>query len=178
MQRLLLEREFLSPTTCDLLVQFFRTNIDELGCPDAEPTFEDRVIHYRNLDSGNAAHAQTKRVMNAVRFVISQKIAAHFRQRCVLPEVTQLVIWKEGMSQSFHLDRARATTTYAAIVYLNADFEGGETIFRGIKPVRPTTGAMIAFNGRNEPHGVSRVRSGTRFTLPVWFTEDPSAIEY
>ena len=39
--------------------------------------------------------------------------------------------------------------------------------------VRPRKGRMIVFgSGRENPHRVTRVRSGTRYVLSFWFTCD------
>ena len=78
--------------------------------------------------------------------------------------------WSVGDGQPLHLDEARPTTTYAALVYLNEGFPGGETFFENGRTVRPHTGTLTAFRGASLRHGVRRVTSGIRLTMPIFFT--------
>jgi hypothetical protein len=82
----------------------------------------------------------------------------------------QLVMWPPGSEQPAHLDNRRAETRFAAILYLNDDFTGGETFFEGTGFTgTPRTGRLIAFPGRHLRHGVHRITAGTRYTLALWF---------
>lgn len=85
-------------------------------------------------------------------------------------EVFQLVMWPQGMEQKVHIDKRREATSHAAILYLNDDFEGGQTYFPDIgEEVQPQRGLLAAFPGRTLPHGVRRIERGTRHTLALWF---------
>ncbi len=62
--------------------------------------------------------------------------------------------------------------TYSSLFYLNNDFTGGELVFpnHGMS-VRPKAGLFVAFpSSPPYQHYVSPVRSGWRYSLPVWFT--------
>jgi predicted 2-oxoglutarate/Fe(II)-dependent dioxygenase YbiX len=68
---------------------------------------------------------------------------------------------------------------FAAVLYLNEEFEGGEVFFplQGVR-LKPSTGLLIGFRGTAEsPHGVTAVRKGERFTMPCWYSLDPSVAE-
>jgi 2OG-Fe(II) oxygenase superfamily len=174
---LLIQPAFLSPTVCGRLINFFQKNIDALGGADMEPSFSCRVIRFRSL-SENAPHqAEVMRILRAVRFLVSQQIMEFFQTHAVFPEETQLVVWCEKMQQALHRDKSRSTTSYASVIYLNDYFEGGETFFVKHGNVKPKTGTMIAFHGASEEHGVTTIRSGTRYTLPCWFTNNPDFAE-
>lgn len=60
----------------------------------------------------------------------------------------------------------------SATIYLNDDFEGGEYYF----PVqhigfRPKIGDLIIFPGnQNYNHIISIITSGSRYTIPLWYT--------
>jgi predicted 2-oxoglutarate/Fe(II)-dependent dioxygenase YbiX len=64
----------------------------------------------------------------------------------------------------------------SAIYYLNETFEGGEIVFdRESLAVKPRQGLLLAFpsDGRHV-HEVLPVRSGVRYTMPIWFTKQES----
>ena len=65
---------------------------------------------------------------------------------------------------------------YSSIIYLNDDYEGGET-YIGLPGhklndtiIKPKTGRLVSFRGKDIPHGVNKVTKGTRFTLPAWYS--------
>ncbi|XP_012938387.1 prolyl 3-hydroxylase 1 [Aplysia californica] len=67
---------------------------------------------------------------------------------------------------------------YSAILYLNADFEGGEFFFAHSNKseqvsLRPKCGRLVGFNA-GEFHGVRAVKSGQRCALALWFTHNPN----
>lgn len=85
-------------------------------------------------------------------------------------ETHQLVMWPAGAGQPVHVDKRRASTTHAAIVYLNDGFVGGQTYFPDIgEEVQPQHGLLAAFPGGALPHGVRPITAGTRYTLALWF---------
>ncbi len=174
---LLCHPEFLSPEACAFLIDFYKRNIATLGGPDVSPAFSHRVIRFRNLIEATPRHAEVVRLMSVTRFVASQRIAEYFRESIVLPEESQLVAWHPGTHQPPHRDTLRSTTTYVALCYLNEGFVGGQTFFPNDAGVDPKAGMMISFHGARREHGVTMIRSGVRYTMPIWFTDDPAAIE-
>ena len=65
---------------------------------------------------------------------------------------------------------------YSAIIYLNDDFEGGET-YIGLPGhelddtiIKPKLGRLVCFRGKDILHGVNKVTKGDRFTLPAWYS--------
>jgi hypothetical protein len=176
MNALLVHEGFLEPAACRLLVDYFQRRIGELGSEDVSPAFSLRVIRYRDILTAHP-EAEVVRVISAARFIASQRIAEFFRAGCVLPEESQIVVWQTGMAQPVHRDTLRPTTTYVALCYLNDDYEGGGTFFPGIGTVTPKAGMMLAFHGATVAHGVTTVRSGVRYVMPIWFTDDLRALE-
>jgi len=64
----------------------------------------------------------------------------------------------------------------SAIYYLSDEFEGGEIVF-GSQPltIKPRRGLLMAFpSDAAHLHEVLPVRSGTRYTMAVWFTRQRS----
>ena len=108
--------------------------------------------------------------MCAIQWLATEHLRDFFGVRQIYPEETQLVRWSVGDGQPLHLDSTRSTTTYAAILYLNDDFLGGETFFEPGPMIRPQRGTLIGFHGASLLHGVRIVTLGTRLTMPMWFT--------
>ena len=63
--------------------------------------------------------------------------------------------------------------SFSAIVYLNNEFMGGELDFpdRG-EQIEPHAGLMVAFPS-DYVHQVLPVTAGKRYSLNLWFTQDP-----
>jgi len=59
-----------------------------------------------------------------------------------------------------------------AIYYLSDDFEGGEIVFhRQRLLIDPRRRLLLAFPSNAEhEHEARAVRSGVRYTMPIWFT--------
>lgn len=57
------------------------------------------------------------------------------------------------------------TIQYGVVIYLNDDFEGGQLFYPESKTnIKPESG-MLIFHKGDKIHGVSKVESGTRYTL-------------
>ena len=78
--------------------------------------------------------------------------------------------WPEGCSQRPHADSENpdgsahpfAWRSYASILYLNVDFEGGQIYFPGLKLAPPIQSGMLVFFPGNlsHLHGVRRITQG------------------
>jgi hypothetical protein len=81
-------------------------------------------------------------------------------------------------SHPWHYDNRSETLeqrTHTAIVYLNDEFDGGLTRFKETdigpyREVEPVAGRMVAFDVANNAHGVTRLNSGKRYVLNLWFS--------
>jgi hypothetical protein len=165
----LLRRDFLAPQTCEWLSGYTAKNLARHACSDAVSSFNGRVIHYRHLDMTYQDDRQAARILTAVRLVLAAELTARYRELS-LPEKSQLVIWPTGTGQGPHLDKTRSSTTFASVIFLNDNFKGGETFISGHPDVAPQQGSLLVFRGDQVEHGVRVVHAGTRFTLPIWFT--------
>jgi|TARA_R110002012_G_scaffold151675_1_gene311629 hypothetical protein len=79
---------------------------------------------------------------------------------------SQIVEWPENSLQPSHLDFNYHT--YTSILYLNDDYEGGETLV-GTKVIRPKKGKIVLFKGNKIKHQVLKIKSGKRYTNPTWY---------
>ena len=100
------------------------------------------------------------------------------------PEQTEIMWWPQGKGQEMHIDvmakplyevpielrkgtdledmtneedviNVVPFTDYASILYLNDDFEGGETFFEDGQSVSPKTGRCVIFQSMKHFHGVN-----------------------
>ena len=126
------------------------------------------------------------------------------------PEQSEIMWWPSGKGQEMHIDvmakplyeiphQARIGTPlefledeeqvinvvpytdYASILYLNDNFEGGETYFEDGQEVAPETGTCVIFQSMKHFHGVNPANvDGTgedRYTAPIWYTTQAEEME-
>ena len=84
---------------------------------------------------------------------------------------SNLVKWPKGARHRMHTDYAVRETVLASIVYLNHDFQGGQTHFEDETYIQPVIGRILLFNGNERYHGVKEILEGTRFTVASWYTK-------
>ena len=81
----------------------------------------------------------------------------------------QIVEWPKNSSQLLHVDDFYNHTTLSSVLYLNDDYEGGETFFKDGTIVKPKRGRILVFDGLKYYHGVKQVTKGTRYASPCWY---------
>jgi predicted 2-oxoglutarate/Fe(II)-dependent dioxygenase YbiX len=101
------------------------------------------------------------------------------------PETVILAALRAGGHHSRHADNCRPNERgewvpnhtpqrdVSAIYYLNDAFDGGEILFHQQQlKVKPRRGLLVAFPSDGDHiHEVLPVRSGVRYTMPIWFTK-------
>lgn len=102
-------------------------------------------------------------------------VPAQFGFGMLYPELTLVCRAPEGSEMPSHRDYPWRCKS--AILYLNDDFEGGETCFADGKKIRPETGKIVIFDGSNVDHEVAPVRGGSRYNVSLWWTRDPLRLE-
>ena len=104
------------------------------------------------------------------------------------PETVILAALGVGGNHSPHADNCRQNEhgdwvanhtpqrDVTAIYYLNDEFDGGEIFFERVQlMVKPRRGLLLAFpSDADHVHEVLPVRSGVRYTMPIWFTNQQS----
>jgi len=81
----------------------------------------------------------------------------------------EIVEWPEKSFQRVHRDLFNPNTIFTSVTYLNTSYSGGRTFFVDDVEIVPKVGRTIYFDGVYYDHGVSKVESGTRYTLPIWY---------
>lgn len=81
----------------------------------------------------------------------------------------QIVQWPTNSSQDYHIDYGKKDTPFTSITYLNDDYLGGETSFQNDINIIPKKGRTVYFSGQQYNHGVLKVLTNTRYTIPIWY---------
>ena len=69
-------------------------------------------------------------------------------------------------------------TDYASILYLNDNFEGGETYFEDGTLLKPEQGTCVIFESMKHFHGVHPAHGEEdRYTSPIWYTSEADQME-
>lgn len=131
---------------------------------------------------GNALTHMTKYngVLDTYRIIercieeISKSYGIAKEKIVVKQDTLSVVKWTEGTYLDLHVDDlGYVTDNHLPVhIYLNDAYEGGEIRFETHNlSFKPHVGEFIVFPGNMYyPHEVTKVLSGVRYTLPIWFT--------
>jgi len=173
----------ISEADCALLVRTF----DELeslvfGASDVASFWDKRGIWYADVVKHRPEAAAV--MLEAMRRCLVEM--KHFWKLNVpvYPDGMHLMSWKEGLFMVPHADNAYPDgkphelpyRDLSGVLYLNDTFEGGGLYLtaRDIL-VKPKAGTMISMTGGfHHEHGVVRVESGLRVTIPFFTSFDKS----
>tara|TARA_B100000424_G_scaffold9860_1_gene7406 strand:+ start:138 stop:797 length:660 start_codon:yes stop_codon:yes gene_type:complete len=158
-------------------------------------TFKRRLSRYsfwdeRVLQCHSITKPKVRKLIASIQYKVIVKCCKFFDEECVYPDHTDIVTWKSGMELKPHVDNMHIYNPdlkhntphrdYSSIIYLNDNYEGGNTIFPNQNyKTTPKAGKLIVFpSGSSHPHGVTEVTSGVRYTLAMWFTKDLNHISF
>ena len=87
------------------------------------------------------------------------------------PDYVGVIRWEPGTFMKPHYDDSAKEGIYdlfAALLYLNDDFEGGYTGFKDME-VKPKAGKLLIFSNSQYKHHVTKVIGKHRYALSFWF---------
>lgn len=188
-KRFVLLDSFLDENSCCDIVRYFLDNIGERSCSNAgNREFDHRILYYESIPEPSVRSR-----LSEIKYGAMRELRRFYRIDTIYCESCHIVRWAKGHSLGLHADNAYFPSgkpnytnwrTFAAVLFLNRDFEGGEFYFHSYdsngrdRSIRPKTGTLLAFGaGLDFVHGVREVEDGDRFTVAMWFTDDPSRIE-
>lgn len=138
---------FLSNKTCEDLISFYKDNLD-------------KKFVYHMTEPIKVINNENTLVKSCL-----QKIDAQCNSMAdVYMDNAEIIKWLNSGYMPPHHDIG---DKFAAIVYLNDDYEGGELMLENLK-IKPKTGELIVFENGAVLHGVNTI-VGERFTLSTWF---------
>ncbi len=172
---------FLTPGECGLLVETANALAGAMHGEDIELDFwKDRLLYFRDV---LAARPGAAALMRDAQRRVTERLRGFYELAApIFADTVQLVRWRSGMHMPPHSDRANPDGSphgmpfrdFGSIVYLNEEYEGGELYFPRLDlTVKPATGMLLAFTGGwHHEHGVLKVLSGDRLTMPAFYTFD------
>lgn len=174
----LLIDNFLTQEEIHVLLNFIKkTDMWESGGNDEY--WASRVIHISNKDSD----MKERKILSDIRSRISNAIKSYYDIPEIYSDGIHLVRWFDGMELHPHCDDmsndennhiAFGYRKYGSIIYLNDDFQGGETFYpKNNFYVKPKVGNLSVHPGdQDHLHGVTKVEGGTRYTIASFWTDD------
>ena len=158
------QRDFLNKDLCQWLVKFHQEYYDKLGMPvdlnQRKCLDLYSCCYFLKLDTDSNPSDPIKYVISLLNNHISKINKNSFIN------YSQIVNWPAGSYQPSHRDFDYHPLT--SIIYLNNDFEGGETLV-GDQKIFPEIGKIVSFSGKDTYHEVLPVKSGSRFTIATWY---------
>jgi len=173
---------FLDKDFCQIYFSYLYNKTNKVCNDNSDmPWHIGNNIYYHDVDDFYLKN-HLKTINYKVAEIISKSInIQHY------PHFCDLVLWKEGQymirhvdngfGQSDELQKVLCMRTYSAIIYLNNDYIGGETVVKindnNDYVSCPKVGSLLAFSSdEKSEHGVKQVTSGIRATIAMWFTDD------
>jgi predicted 2-oxoglutarate/Fe(II)-dependent dioxygenase YbiX len=171
---------------CDTIFNYYKNNhSNNINDIHILPWFEENTLYWNLLKN-----TEIKNEIGKCRSIITNLVKKSYGVN-VFPNVTTLVMWKEGKSMAIHKDNGYDNDkhilhmrTYTAVMYINDNFEGGETIIMKENSneieyeCTPQKGSVLIFKSDESClHGVKMIEKGERLTLSMWFTMDKQYLE-
>jgi|TARA_R100000482_G_C5010487_1_gene95435 hypothetical protein len=140
---------FLSKEECKFLIEYYESNTENIEkFRDVFPL----TLHFVEK-------------LNFLTFKLN-KIAEEFNAQI---DWFQIVKWPKNSFQELHFDTAKKETVLSSIVYLNDNFEGGQTYFEEGTMFKPKKGRGLFFDGQYYKHGVTPVKKQIRYVVATWY---------
>lgn len=173
MAELLILENFLSQDDCRGFIACYEANRPLLR-HDTHDYWRDRVLYFNDMPERDR---HTKLRIRELVYRQIDLLRRHFKYSGPLfPETINLVSWPPNLEMVPHVDQDNgfAQRMFAAVGYLNDDYEGGEIHFPKIgHSIKPRADMLVAFHcGPEYRHGVRATKGDVlRYTFPTWFTE-------
>ena len=185
-----IEDNFISSSQCQEIINYTNESLGIMTAvghsEDTIPTFEpqedyyDFAEHHARQDEilddanyqGHADFLNTKEETSEFYTKVVDKVTRvckSFDDRAN-PDYVGVIRWSPGTFMKPHYDSSAKEGIYdlfAALLYLNDDFEGGRTLLES-KKIEPEVGKVIVFISNKMKHGVEKVKGG-RFTYISWW---------
>ena len=162
---------FLDETVCDEVVKYF--NNTKVRNTHLNDYFKDKTLCpylvEDNLLLSQILIFQIKSIQTASKLFYKDNLDVN-----LYLEYWNIVQMLPGKDMEVHEDQDQRD--YSSVLYLNDDFIGGNTYFpKNDFICNPKKGKIIFFSSRIY-HGVTKVISGERYTLPCWYSTNQNNI--
>lgn len=188
----LVQPGFLTPEECSILSEFTRKNCvigDGYG-GDPHPHTPTETFAGITIDN-NFAHPEQPEYQLALQVMMRARnqLMRHFGLLTLWLDYGHLVsrtavtspetqVPEDEYSHPWHYDNQSEGVkyrTHTAILYINDGFEGGHTCFKEAefgpyREVTPQAGSLVGFSVADNAHAVTKLLTGERFVLNMWFS--------
>jgi hypothetical protein len=179
--------DFINKEDLDKIINYLNQheNNDEfMGGKD----LKDSQIKKENPEVGNLLDKYENKVYQEAYKLFTERYGVPINRIPV--NSTHCVKWIPGMNSKLHCDCEKPDGTPAftadfykynvsVLMYPNDNYTGGEITFPDYDLVfKPKAGSMIIFPGNGAyKHTVERVKTGTRYTMPSWYSFDVKSFD-
>ena len=150
-----IEENFITPDECNKFIDLSKSNKKELPYGSPSRGGDTYLTTVPSLDED---------VVNRVN-----SLCKSFDSQSNL-DFVGVVRWPVGTFMKPHTDNNNnhPKDIFAAMLYLNDDFDGGYTVFEHLE-VKPEVGKLIVFSNSYYLHYVNKVEGAERFVLSFWY---------
>ena len=167
----------LTQDECEEVIQYYEEYPELRRSGDAQERFNGYTMETSQV------HGPLLKTIAALTNRLIIKAAKSYNVEELYLDFQTIVKWEQGEEMEFHADNVTQEKEphhycgwrdYSSILYLNHDYEGGDTIFKHQQQRQPPMqGTAILFPATfGYTHGVAKVETGTRYTISSWFTQD------
>ena len=124
-------------------------------------------------DRGMDPMSFTTRLIDIDKSVITPFVKDYIEERINIKlnhRWSQFQVWPVNSNSVSHIhdDPRAGDANFTSMLYLNDDFNGGD-FFTDDIIIKPRTGRLTLFNGREIYHGVARVLDKPRYSIIFWW---------
>lgn len=178
--RILQIKKFLPDTLCDNIIAY-RTMVN-VSSKGANPYYQSKSLPIKLISDRKIAA-----LVQEIKYTMMYNLRSEYIISDIYPDFSDVVKLSEGDKLDLHADNAYYPSgkpnyvnhrTFTAMVYLNDDYEGGDLYFADGSTIRPEKGMAVGFPAGIEfAHGMREVKWGNRYTVAIWYTDNPTHIE-
>lgn len=150
---MIIKKNYITNEECDHLIQHYEDNLDKTFLFESNKT---NPLIVKNSD-------------NIIIKSILSKIENDFLKiyGAKMIENVEIVKWPVSTKMETHTDHDN--DKFAFILYLNDDYDGGETIIHNIATIKPEKGKLMTFVGKEHMHSVTEIKNKNRYTMIGWY---------
>ena len=168
-----IEENYITPEECEEFIKLSKDN--QKPIPYGDPT-RGGDTYLTNVEWKNHGASYHGGDIDVVVPSLENKVVTSVNKLCesfdneINLDYVGVVRWPVGTFMKPHVDdnNIHNPDVFAAMLYLNDDFEGGHTLFEQYD-IKPEVGKLIVFSNSQLLHYVSKVEDSERFVLSFWY---------
>jgi hypothetical protein len=159
---ILFQENFISIIDCDNIIDIFKKNKHNTSF---------YPLNYTNILKVNLIESL---LLNSIKNKVTTHCESLTNSKIFLDNC-EIVEWPTNSYHPSHYDSIN--DIFSCVIYLNDNFDGGETYFSDSKIIKPKKGSCLTFSNSKYKHSVNKINNGIRYTLSSWFTRTNNYLE-